>query len=171
MEYTSTYQSPLGEIILTGGGDALTGLWFSGGKVPAQLSGGELEARETPVFARTMRWLDIYFSGREPDFLPELRMAGTPFQRRVWALLRTIPYGETTTYGELAKRLAAELGLHRMSARAVGGAMGRNPVSIIVPCHRVVGAGGSLTGYAGGLERKRGLLACEGVIAPPCQPL
>ena len=119
--------------------------------------------QETPVLEETKRWLDIYFAGREPDFLPPLHLAGSPFRQEVWALLRQIPYGETTTYRALAEAVARKRGLRRMSAQAVGGAVGHNPISIIVPCHRVVGSDGSLTGYAGGLERKVQLLRLEGV--------
>ena len=111
--------------------------------------------------AAARRWLDSYFTGREPDFLPPLHPAGSPFQQAVWALLLQIPYGQTVTYGQLAARLAAERGLARMSAQAVGGAVGRNRISLIIPCHRVLGADGSLTGYAGGLDRKAKLLAWE----------
>ena len=113
--------------------------------------------RETPILMDTKRWLDVYFTGREPDFTPPLHPTGSPFRQTVWQLLLEIPYGQTTTYGELAKRL--ECG--RMSAQAVGGAVGHNPISIIVPCHRVVGTNGSLTGYAGGLDRKIRLLEIE----------
>ena len=111
--------------------------------------------------SHTARWLDAYFSGREPDFLPPLHPHGTAFQRAVWDILRSIPYGQTMTYGEIARRLAAQQGHSRMSAQAVGGAVGHNPISLIVPCHRVVGANGSLTGYAGGVERKLRLLQIE----------
>ena len=107
-------------------------------------------------------WLDIYFSGREPDFKVPLHFTGTDFQNEVWEILYSIPYGQTTTYGEIAKRLAASRGLKRMSAQAVGGAVGRNEISIIVPCHRVVGSSGSLTGYAGGIDKKIELLKLEG---------
>lgn len=163
MQYTSTYQSPLGEILLACDEIGLTGLWFEGEKFYALSLDKEHEAREMPVFAEVKRWLDIYFSGREPDFMPPLHMIGTPFQLSVWKLLQQIPYGTTTTYGELAKRIAAERHLSRMSAQAVGGAAGHNELSIIVPCHRVVGSNGSLTGYAGGVQRKLKLLTCEGV--------
>lgn len=146
--------SPLGEILLTTEEDALTGVWFAGGRYAPAIE--NIGSQETPVLALGKQWLEIYFSGREPDFLPPLRLKGTPFQEAVWALLREIPYGQTVTYGQLAVRLGK-----KMSAQAVGGAVGRNPISIIVPCHRVVGADGSLTGYAGGLERKRFLLALE----------
>lgn len=162
MQYTSTYQSPLGEILLACDETALTGLWFQGEKYYALGLDKEHEARETPVFAETKRWLDVYFSGREPDFMPPIHMAGSPFQRSVWGILRQIPYGKTTTYGEIAKRLAAERGLPRMSAQAVGGAVGWNPISLFIPCHRVVGTSGSLTGYGGGIQRKLALLKLEG---------
>ena len=173
MNYTAHYDSPLGGITLASDGRALTGLWFLTSSVfdnkvfgsPSGCDGqkhfgstlGSLASlpAQLPVFDDTRRWLDIYFSGREPDFIPPLSLKGTPFQQRVWKELHTIPYGHTVTYGELARRLGCR------SAQAVGGAVGRNPISIIVPCHRVVGANGSLTGYAGGLDRKRALLELE----------
>lgn len=163
MQYTSTYQSPVGEILLACDEIGLTGLWFEGEKFYALSLDKEHEAREMPVFAEVKRWLDVYFSGREPDFMPPIHMIGSPFQLSVWEILRQIPYGRTTTYGEVAKRLAAERGLPRISAQAVGGAVGHNPISIIIPCHRVVGSNGSLTGYAGGLQKKIRLLTHEGV--------
>ena len=113
-----------------------------------------------PVLGDVCRWLDVYFSGREPDFTPKLHLIGSDFRQAVWALLRKIPYGQTTTYGALAGQLAEQSG-KRVSAQAVGGAVGHNPVSLIVPCHRVVGSGGSLTGYAGGVEKKMRLLTLE----------
>ena len=161
MEYTYSYDSPLGEIILTSDGAALTGLRFDRELPPAERINSQKTDFTIPIFAEAVRWLDLYFSGRDPGFTPALRLEGTPFQKEVWALLLTIPYGQTTTYGALAKRLAAGRGLSRLSARAVGGAVGRNPVALIVPCHRVVGTDGSLTGYAFGLDRKRRLLALE----------
>lgn len=167
MQYTSTYQTPVGEVLLACDGVGLTGLWFRGGKYYALNLDKEHEPRETPFFTEAVRWLNIYFSGREPDFMPPVHMIGTSFQLSVWERLRKIPYGETTTYGEIARSLAAERGLLHMSAQAVGGAVGRNPISIIIPCHRVIGANGSLTGYAGGLQKKRKLLAYEGVHTAP----
>jgi methylated-DNA-[protein]-cysteine S-methyltransferase len=122
-----------------------------------------------PIFEDTVRWLDLYFGGEIPGFTLDLQLEGTPFQREVWALLLTIPYGQTTTYGELAKQLAARRGVPRISARAVGGAVGRNPVALIVPCHRVIGAGGRLTGYAFGLDRKQRLLDLEKAVPGPFQ--
>lgn len=154
MDYTCSVPTPLGAVTLASDGEALTGLWFDGQRHYAEGLSGEREEKPLPVFRETERWLEEYFSGREPDFTPPLRLRGTPFQRAVWEQLRTIPYGETLSYGELARRLGS-------SARAVGGAVGRNPVSLLVPCHRVVGADGSLTGYAAGLERKTALLRLE----------
>lgn len=113
------------------------------------------------MLSEARRWLDVYFGGQEPDFTPPLHPAGSAFQQEVWALLRRIPCGQTTTYGALARQLAAERGLSRMSAQAVGGAVGHNVISIIIPCHRVVGANGSLTGYAGGIDKKAALLRLE----------
>ena len=119
------------------------------------------KARSPLTITRARRWLDLYFAGREPGFLPPLHPAGSTFQQAVWALLLQIPYGQTVTYGELARQLAEKQGRPRMSAQAVGGAVGHNKISIIIPCHRVVGTGGSLTGYAGGIDRKVKLLALE----------
>ena len=153
MHYTQTISSPLGNILLSADEVGLTGLWFDGGRYYADTLPEEHVERETPILMDTKRWLDVYFTGREPDFTPPLHPAGSPFQQAVWQLLLETPYGQTTTYGAL-------LG-DGTSARAVGGAVGRNPISIIVPCHRVIGAGGSLTGYAGGVDRKIRLLALE----------
>lgn len=169
MQYTAQYPSPLGPVLLAAdaGGTALTGLWFVGQKHFARHLDPEREARALPLFEDVRRWLDVYFSGRDPGFMPPLCPAGTPFEREVWALLCAIPYGQTTSYGRLAAQLAARRGLARLSAQAVGGAVGRNGISILIPCHRVLGADGSLTGYAGGLERKQYLLTLEGICLPP----
>lgn len=158
MEFVRLYDSPLGEIVLTGDDTALTGLWFRDRRpCPAGLEWGN-----TPVLRQTERWLDLYFGGEEPDFTPPLALRGTAFRRIVWELLLSeLPYGRTVTYGELASRTAARLGRAAMSAQAVGGAVGQNPILLIVPCHRVIGADGSLIGYAGGLDRKRRLLELE----------
>ena len=142
-------------------GTGLTGLWFDGQKYFAAALSPEHTEKMLPVFSRTEAWLDIYFSGQAPDFTPELHPRATAFRRTVWELLRTIPYGQTMTYGELADRIARQKGLPYMSAQAVGGAVGHNAISLIIPCHRVIGADGSLTGYAGGLDRKAKLLAME----------
>ena len=163
MQYKSIYQSPLGEILLAADDMGLTGLWFCGQKYDRQGLRNDAVMQETPILANTKRWLDIYFTGQLPDFMPDIHMQGTPFQQAVWQILRQIPYGETVTYKEIASRLARERGLSHMSAQAVGGAVGRNKISILVPCHRVVGADGSLTGYAGGMDKKQQLLALEGV--------
>ena len=160
MTTTCSWLSPLGELILTGDGSALTGLSFS----PLQPDGAQTAvsgADQLPVFNETIRWLTLYFSGRIPDFTPPLRLEGTPFRRAVWGILLTIPYGQTLSYGEVARRLAAGNGLSRMSARAIGGAVHHNPVALIVPCHRVIGADGSLTGYAAGTDKKEKLLRLE----------
>ncbi len=159
------YSSPLGTILLASEDDSLIGLWFEGQRYLDRTRPAGLEARgEAPVLREAALWLDDYFAGRrpDPDRLP-LAPIGSSFRRLVWRLLREIPYGETTTYGALAKETARRLGRETMSAQAVGGAVAHNPLSILIPCHRVVGADGSLTGYAGGLERKRALLALEGV--------
>ena len=142
-------------------GEALTGLWFDGQTYYAgTLTGTEQEA-DLPVFTQAAKWLDTYFSGRDPGFTPPLHLTGSPFRQAVWELLLTIPFGETTTYGALAKRFAAQTNKPVPAAQAIGGAVAHNPVSLIVPCHRVIGADGSLTGYAGGMYRKEQLLALE----------
>ena len=168
MQYTTTYQSPMGRILLAADEIGLTGLWFEGAKFYAAGLDPECKEKETSSFASVQRWLDIYFSGQEPDFMPSIHMTGSPFQRAVWDILRQIPYGETTTYSKIAKEIAVQRGLSTMSAQAVGGAVGRNPISIMVPCHRVVGAKGSLTGYAGGIDKKEKLLALEGIDTRKC---
>ena len=159
--YICRYDSPLGSILLAADGRGLTGLWFDGQKYFAQALPAECIARETPVLTEAKRWLDIYFAGREPDFMPLLHPVGSAFRQSVWEMLLRIPYGQVVTYGEIARRLAERQGLPQMSAQAVGGAVGHNAISVIIPCHRVVGANGSLTGYAGGLDRKMKLLALE----------
>ena len=161
MQYTTTYQSPLGSITLAADGEALTGLWFEGQKYYALYLDKENEEKDLPVFQQAKEWLDIYFSGRDPDFTPPMRFTGSDFQNEVWAILAAIPYGKTRTYGDIAQELAQKRGLARMSAQAVGGAVGKNEISIIVPCHRVVGSNGSLTGYAGGIAKKVELLKLE----------
>lgn len=161
MQYTVKYISPLGSMLLAADESGLTGLWFMGQKYFARNLAPHYMEKETPVLAQTGQWLDIYFSGRQPEFQVPLHVTGTEFQHKVWKLLCAIPYGQTTTYGAVARQLAVQDGKERVSAQAVGGAVGRNPVSIIVPCHRVIGSDGSLTGYAGGLEKKIALLKIE----------
>jgi len=161
MNYINYYASPLDSITLASNGESLTGLWFDGQKnFPHKLISESIEL-ELPIFTQTCNWLDIYFSGRIPDFTPPIYLNTTPFRKAVYDILLTIPYGHTMTYGEIANIIAKQNGVERMSAQAVGGAVGHNPVSIIMPCHRVVGADGSLTGYAGGLNKKIELLKLE----------
>ena len=161
MQYTAGYHSPLGDILLAADDRGLTGLWFEGAKYFAAGLGSEREEKDVPVLQQTRRWLDIYFSGREPDFMPPLHARGSAFCMEVWKILCRIPYGKTMTYGEIAGEIAKQKGLEHMSAQAVGGAVGHNPVSILIPCHRVVGSSGSLTGYAGGIDKKLKLLQLE----------
>ena len=163
MMYTIHYDSPLDGILLAADEAGLTGLWFDGEKYFADALAPEHAAQETPILLKAKLWLDVYFRGQEPDFTPLLHPIGSPFRQEVWELLLQIPYGQTTTYGALAKQMAAKHGLSRMSAQAVGGAVGHNEISIIIPCHRVVGTSGSLTGYAGGIDKKVKLLTLEKV--------
>ena len=159
--YIYHYNSPLGSITIASNGESLTGLCFDGQKYfPHNLISESIES-ELPIFTQTCNWLDIYFSGRIPDFIPPISLNTTPFRKAVYDILLTIPYEQTMTYGEIANIIAEQNGVERMSSQAVGGAVGHNPVSIIIPCHRVVGADGSLTGYAGGLDRKIELLKLE----------
>lgn len=155
------YTSSIGGITLASDGEALTGLWFDGQKYfPNKLVDESTEA-ELPIFTQTCNWLDIYFSGKEPSFTPLISRRTTPFRKAVYDILLTIPYGQTITYGGVARILAERQGVERMSAQAVGGAVGHNPIGIIIPCHRVVGTDGRLTGYAGGLDKKIALLKLE----------
>ena len=159
--YTSVYSSELGDILLAADEIGLTGLWFFGQSYFADTLPAEQIAQETPILAQAREWLDEYFSGKEPDFTPTLHPMGSPFRQAVWKLLLQIPYGQTTTYGEIARQLEKLQNRPHMSAQAVGGAVGHNGISIIIPCHRVVGTKGSLTGYAGGLDKKMALLELE----------
>lgn len=163
MQYTSKYKSPLGEILLSADEIGITGLWFTDQKYYALYLDKENEEKEILSLKKAKEWLDIYFSGKEPNFKLPLHFTGSEFQNKVWEILYSISYGKTMTYGEIAKILAKQKGLKRMSAQAVGGAVGHNQISIIVPCHRVVGSNGSLTGYAGGVKRKKHLLELEKV--------
>ena len=159
---TQHYASPLGDILIAADEDGLVGLWLDSQKYFGGALPQEPTECETPPLAEAKRWLDIYFSGREPDFTPPLHPVGSPFRQSVWEILLRIPYGRTVTYGEIARRLAEKSGRARVSAQAVGGAVGHNEISILIPCHRVVGTGGSLTGYAGGIDKKVRLLELEG---------
>ncbi len=177
MTYTSLYFSPLGAISITCDNEAITGLWFTGQNLfenaqtglnenfaPIEFiesSQADNKGKNHPLLGDASRWLDVYFAGHKPNFLPPLKYGCTSFRRRVYNILLTIPYGETMTYGQIANIIAKEQCIKKMSAQAVGGAVGHNPISIMIPCHRVVGVNGNLTGYAGGLERKIQLLDLE----------
>ena len=158
---TTEYASPLGTITLACDGEAIVGLWFNGQKHFGSILPKQTTQAEHPLFAEAARWLNVYFSGREPDFLPPLRCDSTPFRKQVCEIMLTIPYGKTMTYGEIAAEVAGQRGLASMSAQAVGGAVAHNPISLMIPCHRVVGTNGSLTGYGGGITRKVKLLKLE----------
>ena len=155
--FAAHYDSPLGSMTMVSNGSALTALKFDGTRFAFKFADGTSATTMLPVFDETRRWLDLYFSGEKPDFTPTLAPQGTPFQKKVWEILLTIPYGKTMSYGDIARQISPT-----MSAQAIGGAVGRNPIGIIIPCHRVIGADGSLTGYGGGLDRKRWLLELEG---------
>ncbi len=162
--YSSCFASPVGRLLLVSDGNNLNGLWIDKQKYYAPLPPAKLTKHDDlPVFIQTRNWLNKYFRGEKPEIsaLP-LAPRGSEFRQQVWRILRQIPYGQTTTYGEIAQIIASRTG-KKMSAQAVGGAVGHNPISIIIPCHRVVGSSGSLTGYAGGLDIKIKLLTMEGV--------
>lgn len=161
MEYIHHYDSPLGSITVSGTENAITGLWFDGQKYFGDTLSHECEEKYLPVFEQADLWLDIYFSGKAPDFTPPIFFKGTDFRMAVWEVLKKIPYGKTITYGKIASEIARQRGVPKMSAQAVGNAVGHNPISLIIPCHRVVGANGSLTGYAGGTDKKAKLLELE----------
>lgn len=187
MQYVSYHDSPLGRLLLAADSEGLTGLWFEGQKYYARgleaehelldvgNAGGDSKknnvsaengAKAIKTLSDAGRWLDSYFLGKEPDISVPLHLIGTEFQREVWKELLLINYGETRSYGEIAESIAKRRGLDKLSARAVGSAVGHNPISLIVPCHRVVGSDGSLTGYAGGIERKQRLLSLEQGLGP-----
>ncbi|MFR4927871.1 MAG: methylated-DNA--[protein]-cysteine S-methyltransferase [Clostridium sp.] len=161
MIYTCTYPSPLGNILLAADEVGLTGLWFEGQKYFAKTLPKEIISQETPVLIQAKKWLDVYFSGKEPDFTPALHPAGSPFRQAVWQILLQIPYGQTMTYGEIAKKMAQMQDAPHMSAQAVGGAVGHNEVSIIIPCHRVVEPMEVLPDMPGELKKKIALLKLE----------
>lgn len=165
MQYISHYESPFGPMLAAADEEALTGLWFEGQKYFGAGLAEERIERETPVLAAARRWLDVYFSGKEPDFTVPLRPAGTPFRREVWDCLQAVSYGAVVSYGDLADWMARKTGYFGyISPRAVGGAVGHNPIALFIPCHRVIGADGSLTGYAAGTAVKEKLLRLEGAI-------
>ena len=162
MRYTAFYASPMGKIGLSADEHgALTGLWFVGQKYAPLPEQNDMGGTPPPVLQKAARWLDAYFAGENPPIDFPLAPQGSAFQREVWALLQAIPYGKTVTYGQLAKQLQARRGGAIVAAQAVGGAVGRNKIALIIPCHRVVGAHGALTGYAGGIVRKAQLLQME----------
>ncbi len=163
MTYIKYYDSPLGKILLEADETGLIGLWFEGEKYYQNIISNDCIEKETSVLAETIRWLNIYFDGKEPDFIVPIHLIGSSFQVRVWKILLKIPYGRTITYGEVSRQLEKELGIKKMSSQAVGGAIGHNKISIIIPCHRVIGTNGNLTGYAGGIERKIKLIKLEKV--------
>ena len=163
MIYLNRYRTPeeFSDLVMVSDGTYLTGLYFEGSEDEKDING---EEKDLPVFTDTIRWLDIYFQGKQPDFRPEYRTdAASSFRKEVWKLLEDIPYGKTVMYGELAEKIAERKGIRKMSAQAVGNAVGANPICIIVPCHRVMGKNGNLTGYGGGLKNKVALLKLEGI--------
>lgn len=161
MEYSNQYNSPFGRMTMASDGESLIGLWFDGQKHFGSTLTEEYTQKELPVFKQTVKWLNIYFSGKAPDFTPPLNMKTTAFRKDVWEIMLTIPFGKTMTYKEIAHKIAKQKGLTKISAQAVGGAVGHNAISLIIPCHRVVGTNGSLTGYAGGIQTKMKLLKLE----------
>ncbi len=164
MQYIQYYNSPISKLVMIGNQTSLTGLWFASQNNILRAMSEEYQEQSLPVFEETETWLDIYFSGKAPNFTPPLSIESTPFRKMVWELLLTIPYGTTMTYGQIAKIIMRKTGKNTMSAQAVGQAVGHNPISIIIPCHRVMGANGSLTGYAGGIDIKMKLLQLEHII-------
>ena len=158
MDYTYHYTSPIGGITMASNGESLTGLWFDGQKYFASTLSQRHMEKQLPVFDRTCEWLDLYFSGKSPDFIPPVFMYVSNFRRDVYEILMTIPFGETMTYKEVADLIAKKHRIISMSAQAVGGAIAHNPISLVIPCHRVIGTNGKLTGYAGGLDKKEWLL-------------
>jgi len=165
MHYQSTYQSPFGAISLVSNETSLVALWFDGQKYSQSLLPTEfVQMEDHPTLMAGKKWLDDYFAGKKPS-LASLQLApvGGDFRQQVWKILMEIPYGQATTYGEIAREVARSQGLQSMSSQAVGGAVGHNPIALIIPCHRVVGANGNLTGYAGGIDLKIKLLNHEGL--------
>lgn len=157
------YKSPVGLLTITSDGQNITGIWLEGQKYFAATMDSEAIEKEVPVFDSARRWLDLYFAGKEPDFALPLAPKGSEFRQAVWEILCRIPFGSVITYGDIAKQLVKKSDGKKVSAQAVGGAVGHNPISIVIPCHRVVGSNGSLTGYAGGIDKKVFLLELEKV--------
>ena len=163
MEYIHKIKSPVGILTVSSDGKSISGLWIEGQKYFAKTLGKDILEQNLSIFEVVQNWLAIYFSGREPDFMPPLMPKGTPYQKSVWDALCKIPYGQTTTYGKLAKQFEVQNDGRHSSARAIGSAVGHNPVSILIPCHRVIGQNGNPTGYAGGIDKKAKLLKMEGI--------
>ena len=161
MIYQANYNSPLGKMLIAADDEGIIGLWFKNQKYYADTIDTESTFAENKIIKSTIKWLDVYFTEKKPNFTPPLHMIGSDFRKRVWNILLDIPYGKTMTYGDIAIKIAMDKKIKKMSARAVGGAVGHNPISIIIPCHRVVGSGGKLTGYAGGIDKKIKLLEIE----------
>ena len=161
VDYVHHYKSPLGWITIASDGTALVGLWFDKQRFFAATLSSDQKERPLPIFEQAVRWLDLYFSGRNPGFVPQIALRTTEFRQEVCRIMLAIPYGRTMTYGKIAEIIARQKGIPRMSAQAVGGAVGHNPVSLIIPCHRVIGANSALVGYGGGLDRKSALLSLE----------
>lgn len=161
MQYILPYKSPIGKLMLASDGQSLTGLWYMDQKYFAETLTAQPIEKQLPIFEKTKAWLDCYFGGSNPDFTLPLYLEGTPFRMTVWKILQSIPYGEVITYKDIAEEIKRQKHLSQMSAQAVGGAVGHNPIGIIIPCHRVVGSNGDLTGYAGGLDKKIALLRLE----------
>ena len=173
MHYLNHYESPLGAMTMASDGEHLTGLWFDGQKYDRSTIDGNAELKpHLPVFTQTAQWLDAYFEGTDPGFTPPISVKGSDFKKMVSSIMLSIPFGATSTYARIAAEVARRTGRKQMSAQAVGGAVGRNPIVLIVPCHRVLASDGSLRGYAGGVDRKERLLEMEGVnvsglLTPP----
>lgn len=163
MQFVNSYSSPLGSMTMASDGENLIGLWFDGQKYDRQFLTETSKIENLPIFQQTKQWLNLYFQGVQPDFTPQLKVLGSEFKQLVADILISIPYGKTMTYGEIASIVAKRMNKSHMSAQAVGGAVGHNCISIIIPCHRVLGSDGTLTGYAGGIERKKTLLRLEGI--------
>ncbi|WP_436796440.1 methylated-DNA--[protein]-cysteine S-methyltransferase [Desulfuribacillus alkaliarsenatis] len=163
MQYLYKYNAHIGTLTITSDGEHIIGLWLNDIDLKESTEIKEVGPTEIAVFKEAKSWLDLYFDGKVPGFMPPILTNGTAFRQSVWKILCEIPYGEVITYGDIAKKIALQLGKQRMSAQAVGGAVGSNPISILIPCHRVVGASGNLTGYVGGLDKKARLLELEGL--------
>lgn len=160
MNYVCYCLAPLGRMALYSDGTRLIGLYFEGSKHFGEVSKGIIQEAELPIFEETKRWLDVYFSGRNPSFIPPISLRGTPFQLKVWEALLSVPYGSMASYQQIGGRVEDT---KRVSCQAIGKAIGRNPIALIVPCHRVIRKDGGLGGYAAGIDKKKHLLELEGV--------